>query len=83
VTYLSASDGTPPRVAYAIGKPVGDAVTRNRLRRQLRSIVAERSRKGELACGAYLVGAQPAAGLLSFAELDDLVGQALSALRGA
>lgn len=30
----------PPQVAYAIGRPVGNAVTRNRVRRRLRHIVA-------------------------------------------
>ena len=33
--------GEPPRVAFAIGRKVGPAVTRNRLRRQLREVVGQ------------------------------------------
>src|SRR5579884_1302647 len=39
VSFLPGVDGEPPRVAYAIGRKVGNAVTRNRIRRQLRAIV--------------------------------------------
>jgi ribonuclease P protein component len=45
--------GGPPRVAFAVGRRVGSAVARNRLRRQLRAVVAELA--GELAPGAYLL----------------------------
>ncbi|MBA2280853.1 MAG: ribonuclease P protein component, partial [Acidimicrobiia bacterium] len=46
LTWLPAEPGdestTPPvRVAYAIGRPVGTAVVRNRLRRRLRAAMAE------------------------------------------
>lgn len=47
----------PPRVAYAVGKGVGNAVTRNRVRRRLREAV--RAEAARLAAGhAYLVGAR-------------------------
>lgn len=53
-----ASD--PPRVAYAVGKRVGTAVARNRLRRRLRSAV--KANAGRLRPGvAYLVSAGPGA----------------------
>jgi len=62
--------GSPvPAVAYAIGRPVGGAVERNRLRRRLRAIIAE----VDLAPGTYLVGAGPAAAALSQQELRALV----------
>ena len=56
-TYLPDPDATPPRVAYALGRAIGPAVVRNRLRRRLRALVASAS----LPPGLYLLGAQPAA----------------------
>jgi ribonuclease P protein component len=66
-----------PEVAFAIGRKVGGAVVRNRLRRRLRAIL----RSLDLAPGAYLVGvsvADPAASALSFAQLSGLVRQAVA-----
>jgi ribonuclease P protein component len=54
-----------PAVAYAIGKPVGTAVVRNRLRRRLRALVAELAPPP----GTYLVVVTPAAAGLGFDEL--------------
>jgi ribonuclease P protein component len=65
-------------VAYAIGRRVGGAVVRNRLRRRLRAIVAELA--PELVPGAYLVGAAPEAASLSFGELKAIVSHALKAV---
>ena len=36
---MIGAPGEPPRVAYAVGKTVGGAVERNRVRRRLREIV--------------------------------------------
>jgi ribonuclease P protein component len=44
-------------VAYALGRAIGPAVVRNRLRRRLRALLAASS----LPPGIYLLGAQPAA----------------------
>jgi ribonuclease P protein component len=78
VTFLAGEAEHPPRVAYTVGRSVGGAVARNRLRRRLRAIVAEAS--PQLAPGAWLIGAGPAAATLSFGELRkivfDLVGEA-------
>jgi ribonuclease P protein component len=63
-------------VAYAIGRRVGPAVVRNRLRRRLRAIFAEVAPPP----GDYLVAADPAAADLSFSDLKALVTAALSAL---
>lgn len=60
-------------MAYAIGRRVGGAVVRNRLRRRLRSIVSAAA----LRPGAYLVGAGPEAAALEFGELQAVVSQAL------
>ena len=71
VTYLPGDDGV--RVAFAVGRPVGTAVRRNRLRRRLRAILAGQ----ELAPGSYLVAAGPEATALSDEELRKVVAAAL------
>lgn len=76
VAWAPGSEAEPPRVAYAVGRRVGGAVVRNRLRRRLRAVMSE--------CrpppGHYLVSAQPAAASLSTSQLKALVSQALQAL---
>ena len=59
----------PPRVAFSVGRSVGDAVTRNRVRRRLRAAVREHARS--LAPGAaYLVGADRRSAHVPYAELS-------------
>lgn len=43
-----------PQVAFAIGRPFGSAVRRNRLRRQLRAILT--TRENDLGPGMFLIG---------------------------
>jgi ribonuclease P protein component len=62
-------------VAYAIGRNVGGAVQRNRLRRRLRAVMSAQGAK--LRSGTYLVGAGPGATSLSFEELKESVTRAL------
>jgi len=70
----------PPRVAYAIGRGVGGAVVRNRVRRRLRA--ATRAHADSLVTGhAYLVSARPAARASSYQELSSSLHDALRALR--
>ena len=65
-----------PRVAYAVGKGVGGAVARNRLRRRIRSAVREE--RAALRDGrAYLISARPVAAQLPFAELRSTLRRAL------
>ena len=78
MTYAPLGDGPgdPPRVAYAVGKRVGGAVQRNRLRRRLRAIVAEVA--SGVPPGAYLVAAGPEAGGIGFEELKKTVAAAMT-----
>jgi ribonuclease P protein component len=62
-------------VAYAINRKLGNAVTRNRLRRRLRSILSGHT--SSLPAGAYLVRTGPEAPLLAFDELKVAMSQAL------
>jgi len=70
----------PPRVAYAVGRPVGGAVVRNRVRRRLRA--STRAHAAVLTPGhAYLVHAAPGAATSSYGELEAALEGALCALR--
>jgi ribonuclease P protein component len=57
-----------PHVGYALGRKIGSAVRRNRLRRQLRELV--KSHQSDLRPGWYVMGASPKATALSFSELS-------------
>ncbi len=73
--------GRPPesfsQVGYTIGRRCGNAVTRNRLRRRLRAVMAELA--SDLHPGAYLVGVEPGAGHLNHDELVSTLHEALDA----
>ena len=71
----------PPQVAFAVGRKVGGAVVRNKIRRRLRAIMQEAA--PELPSGAYLVTAAPAAAQLSFGELRTTVREMLAAIPDA
>ena len=75
--WLSDHDAYPPRVGYSIGRVVGSAVTRNRIRRRLRALFDVRARAGTVPAGSYVVGCRPAAGSASFAELGDQLDRLL------
>ena len=75
VTWLPGDSDEPPRVAYAVGRRVGGAVVRNRLRRRLRAVVSEL--EPQLKGGAYLVGAAPAATELTYGDLRRTVAEAV------
>jgi ribonuclease P protein component len=63
------ADAVPPRVAYAIGRAVGPAVVRNRVRRRLRALVTKEAKRG-LPPGWYLFGARTAAATAPAGELE-------------
>jgi ribonuclease P protein component len=70
--------GEPPRVAFSVGRSVGGAVTRNRLRRQLRAAVREHHPR-LLPGTAYLVRATPGAADTPYAELSSTLRDILMA----
>jgi ribonuclease P protein component len=72
---------TPPRCAYAIGRAVGGAVVRNRLRRRIRGVLA--TLDPPLPVGDYLVGATPAAACLTSAQLRPLLASVASSVSAA
>jgi ribonuclease P protein component len=77
MTFLPGDPALPPRVAYAVGKRVGPAVVRNRVRRRLRA--ATMAHRAELQPGAaYLFGAGAPASSASFAEIDAAMGELLA-----
>lgn len=70
----------PPRAGFVVGRSVGPAVVRNRLRRRLRHLVA--GRLADLPAGAMLVvRAQPAAAERSWYDLGADLDRALSRCR--
>ncbi len=70
----------PPRVSYAVGRRVGSAVERNRVRRRLRAAVAA-SADQLVGGGAYLVEAERPVLTLAFSELCASLGMLIRAAR--
>ena len=75
VAFVPQNSWSELEVAFAINRQVGNAVTRNRLRRRLRSILSEAA--PNLPGGAYLVRTGPDASKLAFDELKVAMSQAL------
>ena len=57
-------------MAFALGRALGPAVTRNLLRRRLRAICRSLTATGELPPGLLLIGATPAAVELTYDQLS-------------
>ena len=74
---------TPPRAGFAVGKPVGGAVVRNRVRRRLRSALRELQAADRLPGGTYLVAATAAAATLPWDELLADLGDAVHTATGS
>ena len=76
VVHLALTDsGDPPRIGFVVSRAVGNAVTRNRVKRRLRALL----RDHDLPTGALLVvrALPPAAGA-SYAELRSDLARCLS-----
>lgn len=85
VTWLApegAAAGSPPRVAFAVGRAAGGAVVRNRIRRRLRAGLRDLLQRDALPAGTYLVGAGPAAATAPWAELVADLDAAVAAATG-
>jgi ribonuclease P protein component len=80
-TALVGQNTEPPRVAFAVGRSVGNSATRNRVRRRLRAAVRENT--ATLQPGsAYLVRAVPGAAETPYAELSSTLRAILGDLAG-
>jgi ribonuclease P protein component len=77
-TFLNDPEAVPLRVAFAVGRSVGSAVRRNRLRRRLRAAVTIAAGDLRLANGWLLIGAKPAAIERTFGALQIEVTTLLS-----
>jgi len=79
---LDPAAGRSPRVGFVVGRAVGDAVDRNRVRRRLRHLV--RDRLDRLPAGARLVvRARPQAAELTSAQLAEQLDRALARVTGS
>jgi ribonuclease P protein component len=73
---LITPSSTPGRVGFVVGRSVGPAVVRNRVRRRLRHLIAERL--GRLPAGTLLVlRATPASAGASSADLGTAIDRVL------
>ncbi len=70
----------PPRVAFAIGRKLGPAVARNRVRRRLRAIFSTAAAEGRVPPGAYLAVVRPSAISATFSQLSGDVATSLAQL---
>jgi ribonuclease P protein component len=68
-SFLNDSAAKPLRVAFAVGRSVGSATRRNRLRRRLRAIVAEVTPALGIDHGWLMIGTRPAASEHTYAAL--------------
>jgi ribonuclease P protein component len=80
-TWVEDASASSPRVAFAIGRKVGGAVVRNRVRRRLRAVLEGEARRGALPPGDYLIGVRPSAASATFAELAVDLQATLARLR--
>ncbi|MDQ2754676.1 MAG: ribonuclease P protein component [Actinomycetota bacterium] len=78
ISWVAGSPDEPLQVAYTIGKRVGSAVERNRLRRRLRMLFREAA--PQLPPGAYLIGATSDANHLDYDDLRTILMRALGQL---
>lgn len=92
VAYLASpaeadsAESSPPRVGFAVGRPVGNAVVRKRVQRRLRHLM--RARLALLPAGSLLVvRAKPLAASLGYdtlaAQLDGAIAAAMRPRKNA
>lgn len=79
LTWVARPGEDPPQVAYAIGRAVGSAVVRNRVRRRLRWALAQLPHN--LPPGAYLLAVSPGAATATAEELRADLASVVAAMR--
>ena len=68
-SFVNDPAASPLRVAFSVGRSVGSATRRNRLRRRLRVIVAAAAPRAGIGSGWLLIGARASATEQTFADL--------------
>ena len=76
-SFVLDPDLAPPQVAFAIGRAVGSAVSRNRLRRRLRAVLAN----SDVPPGLYLIGARVPACEHTFVEIERATASLMDKVR--
>lgn len=71
--YADGDSSPVPQVAYSISRKVGNAVTRNRIRRRLRSLFADVLAEQPEVLSAAVVVALPGAANRTYDELEEQV----------
>jgi ribonuclease P protein component len=82
VSWLPPTPGgpaEPPRVAFGIGRSVGGAVVRNRIRRRLRAGLRELQRTQRLPAGSYLLGGGVELAELPWVDLCSVLAEVVAA----
>lgn len=72
-----------PQVAFGVGRSVGGAVVRNRIRRRLRSAMRQLQTIDHVPAGTYLLGGGEALATLPWEELVGSLDDALAAVTGS
>ena len=83
VVALPDPELVPPRVGFRLGRRFGSAVVRNTFRRRVRALLRDPATAIDLAPGAYLIGASPAAATLRGPELRRSLERLFAAVPGA
>lgn len=80
VLHTLANGRQGPRLGLTVGRKVGGAVVRNRVKRRVREIYRRWSERSRLPALDLVVHAKPSAGSASFAELERELERLLSSL---
>jgi ribonuclease P protein component len=80
VLHALANGTDAPRLGLTVGRKVGGAVVRNRVKRRVREIYRRWSERSRLPGLDLVVHAKPPAGSASFAELEKELERLLSSL---